>query len=263
MLGAIAGDIIGSVYEGARRNVKTPSFSPLFDPRCRPTDDTFMTVAIAESILHGDDLTDKLKEYVRRYPRAGYGGNFLVWALSPDRSPYGSYGNGSAMRVSPVGHAYSNLEAVLHHAQRTAEVTHNHPEGIKGAQATAACVFLARTGTSKDDIRDYVARTFAYDLDRSLDAIREVYTFDVSCQGSVPEAIIAFLESTDYEDAVRKAISLGGDSDTIACITGGIAEAFYGEMPEAIWKPVWEKLDARVCGIVHEFLDRYLAGWYR
>ncbi|MBI1918672.1 MAG: ADP-ribosylglycohydrolase family protein [Planctomycetes bacterium] len=263
MLGAIAGDVIGSVYEGTRRNVKTPYFYPLFDPCCRPTDDTVLTVAVADSLLHGDDLTDKLKEYVRLYPRAGYGGNFLRWALSLSRAPYGSYGNGSAMRVSPVGHAYPNLETVLHHAKRTAEVTHNHPEGIKGAQATAACVFLARTGASKEDIRDYVARTFHYDLDRSLDAIRAVYTFDVSCQGSVPEAIIAFLESTDYEDAVRKAISLGGDSDTIACITGGIAEAFYGEMPPAIWKHVWDLLDPRVCGIVHEFLDRYLPGWYR
>jgi ADP-ribosylglycohydrolase len=263
MLGAIAGDIIGSVYEGARRNIKTPYFYPLFDPHCRPTDDTVLTVAVADSILYDENLVDKLKEYFNRYPRAGYGGNFTRWALSISRGPYGSYGNGSAMRVSPVGHAYSSLETVLHHARRTAQVTHNHPEGIKGAQATAACIFLGRTGASKDDIRDYVARTFHYDLDRSLDAIREVYTFDVSCQGSVPEAIIAFLESSDYEDAVRKAISLGGDSDTIACITGGIAEACYGELPAAIWKPAWERLDAHLCGIVHEFLDRYLPGWYR
>jgi len=263
MLGAIAGDVIGSVYEGAGRNVKTPYFYPLFDPRCRPTDDTFLTVAVADSILYSEDLIDKLKEYFWLYPRAGYGGNFARWAQSISRGPYRSYGNGSAMRVSPVGYAYESLPEVLYHAERTAAVTHNHPEGVKGAQATAACIFLARTGAGKEEIRDYVARTFHYDLDRFLDDIRPVYTFDVTCQGSVPEAIIAFLESTDYEDAVRKAISLGGDSDTIACITGGIAEAFYGAMPEAIWKDVWDRLDARVCGVVHEFLERYLPDWYR
>ena len=262
MLGAIAGDVIGSVYEGTRRNIKTPHFYPLFDPRCRPTDDTVLTVAVADSILYDTDLVDTLKRYFTRYPNVGYGGSFYRWARSITRAPYGSYGNGSAMRVSPVGWAYDSLEDVLQHAERTALVTHNHPEGVKGAQATAAAVFLARTGSDKAAIRKYIEKTFDYDLSRPLDAIREVYTFDVSCQGSVPESITAFLESNDFEDAVRKAISLGGDSDTIACITGSIAEAFYGGVPEEIWRPVWEMLDSRLCLVIHEFIRKYLPNTY-
>jgi ADP-ribosylglycohydrolase len=262
MLGAIAGDIIGSVYEGTRRNVKTPHFYPLFDRYCRPTDDTILTVAVADSILNNADLVDTFKEYFLRYPNAGYGGSFYRWARSISRAPYGSYGNGSAMRVSPVGWAYDSLEDVLHHAERTAVVTHNHPEGVKGAQATATAIFLARSGSDKTAIRGYIEKTFGYNLHRPLDAIRAVYTFDVSCQGSVPEAITAFLESTGFEDAVRQAISLGGDSDTIACITGSIAEAFYGGVPEEIWRPVWEMLDPRLCLVIHEFLKRYLPNMY-
>ncbi len=262
MLGAIVGDVIGSVYEGRPLEVKTPHFYPLFDPHCRPTDDTYLTVAVADSILHDEDLVDKLKEYFHLYPRAGYGGDFTRWALSIRRSPYGSYGNGSAMRVSPVGHAYATLDEVLHHAERTAAVTHNHPEGIKGARATAAAIFLARTGHGKDAIRDYVAGTFGYDLGRRLDDVRPGCTFDVTCQGTVPAALLAFLESTGYEDAVRNAVSLGGDADTLACITGGIAEAFYGGVPEEIWKHVWDLLPPRVCGVVHEFLNVYMPNWY-
>lgn len=262
MLGAIAGDVIGSVYEGTRRNVKTPYFQPLFHPACRPTDDSILTIAVADSLLHDSDLVDTLKKYFSLYPYVGYGGSFLRWAGSISRGPYHSYGNGSAMRVSPVAWAYPTLEEVLRHAERTAVVTHNHPEGIKGARATAAAIFLARTGEGKDAIRDFVVQTFHYDLGRTLDAIRPVYTFEVSCQKSVPEAIIAFLESTGYEDAVRKAISLGGDSDTIACITGSIAEAFYGGVPEAIWTRVWELLDERLCGVVHDFVKRYIPNWY-
>jgi len=262
MLGSIAGDVIGSVYEGTRHNVKTPNFHPLFHPYCQPTDDTILTVAVADSILHDADLVATLRAYFTRYPNVGYGGSFLRWAGSSTRAPYGSYGNGSAMRVSPVGWAYSSLEDVLHHAARTALVTHNHPEGVKGAQATAAAIFLARTGSDKTAIRAFIEQTFGYDLHRRLDDIRAVYTFDVSCQGSVPEAIIAFLESTGFEDAVRKAISLGGDSDTIACIAGSIAEAFYGGVPEEIWRPLWARLDAQLCGVIHEFLQRYLPTLY-
>jgi ADP-ribosylglycohydrolase len=254
MIGAIAGDIIGSVYEG--RNIKTPFFYPLFHECCRPTDDTVLTVALADSILLGADYVDKLKEYFRLYPHAGYGGTFFRWAMSLSRRPYNSWGNGSAMRVSPVGHAYQTLEEVLLRARQSAEVTHNHPEGVKGAQATAACIFLARTGTSKDEIRSYVESTFGYDLERTLDEIRPVYTFDVSCQGSVPEAIIAFLEGTDYEDVVRKAVSLGGDSDTIACIAGGIAGAFHG-VPEEIQEEALARLDGRLRGVVAAFLARH------
>jgi ADP-ribosylglycohydrolase len=258
VLGAIAGDIIGSVYE--TQNVKTPHFYPLFDPLSHPTDDTVLTVAVADSILHGTDLADKFKEYFARYPHAGYGGTFRKWALSLSRRPYYSWGNGAAMRVSPVGYAYDSLEEVLKRAQGTADVTHNHPEGIKGAQATAAAVFLARSKADKDTIRGYVEATFGYDLSLTLDGIRPHYQFDVSCQGSVPQAIRAFLESESYEDAVRKAISLGGDSDTIACIAGGIAHAFYGGVPEEIRREALGRLDDGLRAIVVKFGERYGCG---
>jgi ADP-ribosylglycohydrolase len=258
MLGAIAGDIIGSVYEGD--NVKTPYFHPLFHDGARPTDDTILTVAVADAILReddGGDLVDRLKYYARIYPYAGYGGNFLRWVMSNSRKPYNSWGNGSAMRVSPVGWAYDTLEEVEVRAAWSAEVTHNHPEGVKGAMATAAAIFLARRGQSKEQILEHVEGRYGYDLHRSLDSIRPAYCFDVSCQGSVPEAIIAFLESESYEDAVRKAVSLGGDSDTIACITGGIAEAFYGGVPEVIATEALSRLDHKLRGVVEEFAARY------
>jgi ADP-ribosylglycohydrolase len=255
MLGAIAGDVIGSVWESA--HIKTPHFYPLFSPQCRPTDDSVLTVALADSILSGADFTDKLKEYFRLYPHAGYGGTFYRWAQSLRRSPYNSWGNGSAMRVSPVGWAYGTLDEVLHHAKRSADVTHNHPEGVKGAQATASAIFLARTGKSKPEIMEYVETTFGYDLTRTLEAIRPGHRFDVSCQGSVPESIIAFLESESYEDCVRKAISLGGDTDTMACIAGGIAEAFYGGVPEQIQVEVFLRLDERLSEVIERFLDRH------
>jgi len=228
MLGAIAGDIIGSIYE--MRNIKTTRF-PLFHPLCRFTDDTVLTVALADSLLHDTRFVGLLKVYYRVYPNAGYGGTFHQWAQSERLDPYNSWGNGSAMRVSPVGFAFDTLDDVLEQAKRSAEVTHDHPEGIKGAQAIASAIFLARTGSNKDQIKSYVESTFDYHLDTPLDEIRPRYEFQVSCQKSVPQAIRAFLESHDFEDAVRKAISIGGDSDTIACMAGGIAHAFYGGVP--------------------------------
>jgi len=228
MIGAIAGDIIGSIYEAFP--IKTKSF-PLFDHECSFTDDSVLTVAVAHTILEGGNYSDRFREYYRRYPYAGYGGFFHEWARSSDPKPYGSFGNGSAMRVGPIGFAFEDLETVLMEAKRSAEVTHSHPEGIKGAQATAAAVFLARQQTAKEDIRSYVEREFAYDLSRTLDEIRPGYRFDVTCQGTVPAALVAFLEATGFEDAVRNAISLGGDSDTLACITGSIAGAYYGVPP--------------------------------
>jgi ADP-ribosylglycohydrolase len=259
MLGAIAGDIIGSVYEARRswQDEKNPHFDPLFATKARFTDDTVLTIAVADQILHGGDLVDLLKDYARSYPDAGYGGTFLRWSISEDSQPYGSWGNGSAMRVSPVGFAFDDLDEVLIRARWTAEVTHNHPEGIKGAQATAAAVHLARTGSSKDEIREYVERKFGYDLSPTIDQIRPVYTFDVSCQGSVPQAILAFLESDDYEHAVRLAISLGGDADTLACIAGGIAHAYYREVPGPIREQAISRLDDRLRGVVEEFEARY------
>jgi ADP-ribosylglycohydrolase len=255
MLGAIVGDVVGSVYEW--RNVKTPDFDPLFHRFSRPTDDTVLTVALADSILSGADYVDKLKEYYHYYPHAGYGTHFMQWADSYSREPYNSWGNGSAMRVSPVGFAYDSLEQVLDEAKSSAEVTHNHPEGVKGAQATAAAIFLARTGHPKPAIKSFIQETFGYDLERRLDDIRPHYYFDVSCQGSVPEAILAFLESNDFEDAVRKAVSLGGDSDTIACIAGGLAHAFHGGVPAPIYREVWERLDGRMRRVVRDFTARF------
>lgn len=259
MLGAIAGDIIGSVYEGktAWYHFRSPDFEPLFAATSRFTDDTVLTVAVGDSILHGGDLTDLFKDYARAYPEAGYGGRFLQWAFSDDREPYNSWGNGSAMRVSPIGFAYDLLDEVLLRARWSAEVTHNHPEGIAGAQATSAAIYLARTGSSKDDMRAFIERRFGYDLSISLDELRPNYRFDVSCRGSVPPAIRAFLESTDYESAVRLAISLGGDCDTIACIAGGIAHAYYRGVPEDIRRQALARLDEPLSAVVVEFEARY------
>jgi ADP-ribosylglycohydrolase len=250
MLGAIAGDVIGSIYEHV--NIKTTDF-PLFHEHCRFTDDTVLTVALADSLLHDKPYVDLLKRYYRAYPHAGYGGMFHRWAQSEDSQPYNSFGNGSAMRVSPVGFAFGTLEEVLGQAKRSAEVTHDHPEGIKGAQAVASAVFLARTGRDKDHIRAYVETSFGYDLGTPLDQIRETYEFDVSCQGSVPQALRAFLESEDFEDAIRRAISIGGDSDTIACMAGGIAQAFYGGVPEEIAHRVYERLDEPLAEVIRKF----------
>ena len=254
MLGAIAGDIIGSIYE--HRNIKTTEF-PLFHPHCRFTDDTVLTVALADSLLHGTRFGDLMKRYYWSYPHAGYGGYFHQWAQSEHSQPYNSWGNGSAMRVSPVGFAFDALEDVLEQAKQSAEVTHDHPEGIKGAQAVASAVFLARTGQSKEQIKNYVEMTFDYHLDKPLDEIRETYEFHVSCQESVPQAIRAFLESDDFEDAVRKAISLGGDSDTIACMAGGIAQAYYRGVPETISHRVYEILDDHLGGMTRKFMQTY------
>ena len=255
MIGAIAGDIIGSVYE--RHNIKRMDF-PLFDQGCTFTDDTVLTVAVADAILTGSSYGDKLKEYFRYYPNAGYGPGFRRWAASRRITPYYSQGNGSAMRVSPVGFAFDTLEQVLEQAKKSAEVTHNHPEGIKGAQATASSIFLARRGATKEEIKTYVENNFKYDLNESLDQIRLYYKHDQTCPGSVPQAITAFLESNDYEDAIRKAISIGGDSDTIACITGGIAEAFYKRVPDQIRNKVFQILGEELKKVVQEFSEKYL-----
>jgi ADP-ribosylglycohydrolase len=250
MLGAIAGDVIGSVHEGA--GTKTKDF-PLFTADSTFTDDTVLTVAVADCLLHRRAYVDVLHEYFHAYPAAGYGGSFIRWAGYRQRQPYGSWGNGSAMRVSPVAYLGTTLEEVLAEAKRSAEVTHNHEQGIRGAQATAAAIFLARTGSSKGEIRRYTEEQFGYFLDESLDDLRPTYHFDVSCQGSVPQSIIAFLESTDFEDAVRNAISLGGDADTMACIAGAIAAAFYGGVPPAIAERVLATLDDRLRDVVEEF----------
>ena len=254
MIGAIAGDIIGSAFEW--RNVKTTDFE-LFSGDSTFTDDTVLTVAVADCILRGKGYARGLKDYGRKFPDAGYGGMFWNWLRTDSLEPYNSFGNGSAMRVSPVGFAFRTLEEVLEEAKRSAEVTHNHPEGIKGAQAVASAIFLAKEGATKEKVRRYIEDTFDYDLSRTLDEIRPVYKFDETCQGSVPEAIIAFLESDSYEDAIRKAISIGGDSDTIACVTGGIAEAYFKHIPDHILRKVRELLDPELLRIVDLFTDKY------
>jgi ADP-ribosylglycohydrolase len=260
MLGAIAGDVIGSVHEHA--GTKSTDFE-LFADGCRFTDDTVLAVAVADCLLNGRDYVETFHQYFFDYPRAGYGGGFWRWAAAGNRAPYNSWGNGSAMRVPAVGYAFTSLEDVLSEAARSAEVTHNHPEGIKGAQATAAAIFLARSGKSKDSIKDSLERMFGYDLSQCLDDLRPTYKFDVSCQGTVPPALIAFLESSDYEDAVRKAISLGGDADTLACITGAIAEAYYGGVPAHIATRTLATLDDRLRGVVLQFGERFGIGQTR
>ena len=227
IIGAIIGDIVGSRFE-KRYNKSIPYDFELFTPRNTFTDDTVMTCAIADWLYHRRDLVQCLQEWGRKYPHRGYGGVFRHWIYAEEPKPYGSYGNGSAMRVSPVGFYAQSLEEALDLAKQSAEVTHNHPEGIKGAQAIASAIFLARSGKSKEEIRDYVEQTFGYNLHRTCDEIRPTYGFDVTCQGSCPEAIIAFLDSTDYESAIRLAVSLDGDTDTVACMAGGIAAAYYG-----------------------------------
>jgi len=254
MLGAIAGDVIGSVHEGSGNKRKD---FPLFVEDSHFTDDTVLTVAVAERLLRGGSCVDLYHEYFHAYPHAGYGASFIRWAGYRRREPYNSWGNGSAMRVSPVGFACDTLDEVLAQARESAEVTHDHPEGIRGAQATAAAIFLARSGRTKADIKAHVEREFGYDLSERLEDIRPRYRFDVSCQGSVPQSIIAFLEADDFEAAVRNAISLGGDADTMACIAGGISEAFFGGVPDEIASPTLAALDERLRGIVSEFQERF------
>ncbi len=253
MIGAIAGDIIGSIYE--LHNIHRTDF-PLFGEGCRFTDDTVLTVATADAILSGGDYAAAYRDYYRRYPERGYGPMFRRWGASREGVPYGSLGNGSAMRVSPVGWAFDTLEEVLDEARKSAGVTHNHPEGIKGAQAVAAAIFLARTGSGKAGIQEYIGTTFGYRLNLSLERIREDYPPDVTCPGSVPQAITAFLLSGSVEDTIRNAVSLGGDSDTVACIAGGIAEAFFGGVPGSIEERVFGYLDDQLSDVIERCAER-------
>lgn len=255
MLGAIAGDVIGSVHEGL--GTRTAQ-CPLFAEGIRFSDDTVLTVAVAHKLLRGGDYIDLFHDYFHAYPQAGFGMGFTLWAGHRRREPYNSLGNGSAMRVSPVGFAATTLDEALANARESAEVTHNHPEGVRGAQATAAAVFLARTGHSKREIRMRIASDFGYDLSARLDEIRDRDSLDATCAGSVPQSIIAFLESEDFEGAVRNAVSLGGDADTMASIAGGVAEAFYGGVPAPIEVRVLDVLDAPLREIVLEFRERFM-----
>lgn len=255
MFGAIVGDVVGSSYE--RSPTKSLDFE-LFRKLSRLTDDSVLTIAVADWILSGGKLHDYFHRYVARYPFVGYGRTFKNWARSYDTEPYNSWGNGSAMRVSPTAYAADSLESVLDLAAQTAEVTHNHPAGIAGAQAVAGCIYLARTGQSKQEIREFVTAKFEYDLSRNLDDIRVSYSFDVSCAGSVPESILAFIESDSFESAIRLAISLGGDADTMACIAGAIAEPFYGGVPETIQQTTRKYLDDHSRDVIDAFCAKHI-----
>ena len=259
MYGAILGDMIGSPYE-FDMGKKAKEF-PLFCSESQYTDDSVMTIAVAEALLDNqfqDDetikagLVDSMRKWGKKYPDAGYGGKFWHWLRAQDPTPYGSYGNGSAMRVSSAGWLFDTLEQTRHMARLTAEVTHNHPEGIKGAESTASAIYLARTGHSKDEIKDYIIKEFGYDLSRTCDQIRPKYYHVESCQGTVPEAITAFLEGTDFEDVIRTAVSLGGDCDTLTCIAGSIAEAFYG-VPEQLKDECRSRLPKDMLDILGRF----------
>jgi len=250
LYGAVIGDIIGSVFE--RRNVKSTKFD-LFCDSTDFTDDTVMSIAVADCLLNNKDYTKTFQEYGRKYTNRGYGGGFYGWIYRKKPKPYNSWGNGSAMRASACGCFHNTLEKTLEESRKSAEPTHNHPEGIKGAQATASAIFLARTGSSKSEIKNYIQETFNYNLNRTIEDIRPQYHFDESCQGTVPESIIAFLESTNFEDAIRLGISIGGDSDTIACITGGIALAYYKELPFEIGNKAWNILPDEFKEIITKF----------
>lgn len=264
LMGAILGDITGSIYE----------FDPhkqtdiaLQDERMDYTDDTIMTIAVADWIINDkkhtkDVLVDRMKQWGHKYPHpmGAYGNMFAQWLRDNNPRPYNSWGNGSAMRVSAVGFAFDTLDETLKVAKISAEVTHNHPEGIKGAQATAAAIFMARTGCDKDAIKRYISATFGYDLNRTCDDIRPTYGFDGSCQGTVPESIVAFLDSNDYAEALRLCISLGGDADTMGAITGAIAGAYYNTMPYALYEFGAKKLPDDIKEVINRFDSEYGRG---
>ena len=259
MLGAMIGDMVGSIYEFDP--IKTTDF-PFWGKGCFFTDDTVMTAAVAKALMEsrGADegevkhsLIRRMQEFGALYPHAGYGQGFQEWLHSKAPQPYNSWGNGSAMRVSSVGWFYPSLEKTLFVAELTAKVTHNHPEGIKGAASVAAAIYLLRTGKDKNEVRSYIEDTFHYHFQQTLDEIRLDYQYNASCQETVPQAMMAFWESYGFEDCIRKAVSLGGDCDTLTAIAGSIAEAYYG-IPDAIKKEALDRLDERLRGIYQEFL---------
>lgn len=266
MYGAILGDMVGSPYEFDRGN-KSKDFE-FWNSRCRFTDDSVMSIAVADALMNvgldGSEeeikksVVEAMRDWGHRYPHAGYGGRFAGWLHSSDPQPYNSWGNGSAMRVSSVGWLYESLDRTREVARWTAEVTHNHPEGIKGAEATASAIFIARNGAAKNEIREYIIHEFGYDLSRTCDEIRPSYRHVVSCQQTVPEAVTAFLEGEDFEDVIRTAVSLGGDCDTLTCIAGGIAEAFY-EIPLGMKAEVKSRLKKDMLYILDTF-DNLRAG---
>lgn len=254
ILGAIIGDIIGIPYEFIRPRMLSKDF-PLFQQRCRVSDDSVMTVANMEWLM-GRDLVSAMRDLANRYPKAGYGGMFRKWINDTKMGPYNSLGNGSAMRVSPVAWVAKDLDECRRLARRSAEVTHNHPEGIKGAEAVASAIWMAKHKAPKAVIKNYIEENFGYDLDTTVDKIREDYAFDATCPGSVPQAIRCFLEGESYEDTVRNAVSLGGDTDTQAAIAGGIAEAYYG-IPQDIINRALKFIPDDLLNSIKQFSEKY------
>ena len=270
-LGALVGDTVGSVYEFD--NIKTTKF-PLFDFQARPTDDSVMTIAVADWLANTDRteelLIETLVKWGQKYPYAGYGGAFCSWLFSPQtlydfngnllrqRAPYRSWGNGSAMRCSACGWVAKSVEEAIELGRQSAAVTHNHPEGLRGAEAVSAAIFLARTGKSKEEIRDFIEQRFYYDLHMDCNEIRPNYGWEASCQGTVPPAIVAFLDSYDFESAIRLAVSLGGDCDTLTCITGGIAQAFYKEIPEEIISEILARIPSEFLDVINQLITKIL-----
>lgn len=254
MMGAICGDVIGSVYEFTRRKGKDFEF---FSATAHPTDDSFHTIAMAESILSGQPYEKLLVDYFWAYPDGGYGGRFWDWAKLGGGAPYNSFGNGAAMRVSPAAWIHDTLEETLSTAEKYTAVTHNHPEGIRGAKAIAAAIFMARKGSTADEIREFIRTEFKYDLSLSLDELRPSAEFDETCQITVPQALTAVLEATDFNDAIRNAISLGADSDTVAAIAGSIAEPLFGRIPADTLAFVWPRLNEKLKGVIREFVVRF------
>lgn len=254
MIGSIIGDCIGSVYEWHKTEVYD---FEMFGDGTDYTDDSVMSFATCSALLTGRSYGECYKDFGNRYPGRGYGGMFQTWLDSSSNAPFNSFGNGSAMRVSPIGYAFDDPKMVLSEARKSAECTHDHPEGIKGAQATALAVYMARIGKPKSEIKRVISKGFGYDLDRTLADIAPLYQFDATCQGSVPESIICFLESDSFMDAIKKAIRLNGDADTMACIAGGIAQAFYKEIPKDVAQKTVELLPEEFQNIIRDFYKTY------
>ena len=255
VIGAILGDIIGSIYEDS--DINSYDFS-LFTNKSDFTDDSVLTIATMDCLLKSEDYATMYKIYARKFPDRGYGMGFTNWLLKSKPFPYNSCGNGSAMRVSPIAWYYESLDDVLAESKKSAECTHNHPEGIKGAQAIATCVFLARHGYEKKSIKSFINQSFGYDLNRNIENMQPDNILDSTCQHTVPKAIIAFVESSDFEDAIRLAVSMGGDCDTIASMTGAIAEAYYKHIPQNIYCEITKRIPSELLDVIHRFSDKVL-----
>ena len=259
IIGAVAGDMVGSHHKEQKAgglNISLTNKKPEF------TANTVLTVATMDALLNGREYTSTMKSYGERYPGRGYGPALLRWMRQDEPKPYHSWNNSVALRVSPVGHACRTVGETVEEAGKCAAISHNHPDGIKGAQAAAVCVFLAKNGRTKEDIRSYIEATFRYDLQKTIEMIRQEFYYDHSCESSVPAAITAFLDSSDYEDALRLAISLGGGCGSLACITGGIAQAFYKDIPRHIAEPVIEQLSPGMFEVIDKFSCTYPMGLF-